>query len=69
MTVVAERRIASEGVCYGVYCPQSGEVLGYVTASGGGFTGSLGEALQQNGFRLVAAESQPPTTPRADFVP
>ena len=69
MTAVAQRRIASEAVCYKVYCPESGQLLGYVTASGGLSAQPLGEALQQNGFRLVAAESQPPATPPADFVP
>jgi len=68
MTAVAERRIASEAVCYEVYCPESGQVLGYVNANGADPAQPLGQALQQNGFRLVSAESHLPTPLAADFL-
>lgn len=68
MTAVAERQITSEAVCYEVYCPESGQVLGYVNVNGADPGQSLGHALQQNGFRLVSAESHLPTPLQADFL-
>ncbi len=71
MTAVAERRTVSEGTCYEVYCPDSGQVLGYVNGNGTGadLRQPLGQALEQNGFRLVAAEPRPLALSQSDVVP
>ena len=59
MTVVAERAAAekqraSDSACYEVRYPETGEVMGYLSASGGRPGDPLGAALAQNGFRLVS---------------
>jgi len=59
MTAVAERaaaekQTASDSACYEVRYPETGEVMGYVSAMGGKPGDPLGAALAQNGFRLVS---------------
>lgn len=68
MTAIAERRIAVEKVCYEVYCPESGQILGYVKGNGVALAEPLGEALARNGFRLVTAGSRAAAGPPADLL-
>ena len=60
MTAVAERAAAekqraSDSASYEVRYPETGEVMGYVSASGGKSGDPLGSALARNGFRLVSS--------------
>lgn len=55
MTAIAERKMTAEPACYEVRCPETGEVLAYMMVSRGGVPQYLGEALEQNGLRLVAS--------------
>ena len=68
MTVVADRDAAARAACYEVQFPETGEILGYVTVSGASCADGLGDALRQNGLRLVPAELQQPTDQRTGFL-
>jgi len=69
MTVVADRDAAARAACYEVQFPETGEILGYVTVSGASCADGLGDALRQNGLRLVRAEPQPPADQRTGLLP
>jgi hypothetical protein len=69
MRVVADRGTAARAACYEVQFPETGEILGYVTVSGASCADGLGDALRQNGLRLVPAELQQPTDQRTGFLP
>ena len=69
MTVVADRDAAARTACYEVQFPETGEIVGYVTVSGAGSADGLGDALRQNGLRLVPAELQQPADQRTGFLP
>jgi hypothetical protein len=69
MTAFEHREIAAKGVCYEVQFPETGEILGYVTADGASSGDGLGQALRQNGLRLVRAELQQPADQGTGFLP
>jgi hypothetical protein len=69
MTAVADREIAARGDYYEVQFPETGEILGYVTVGGANSADGLGEALRQNGLRLVPAALQQPAEAEAGFLP
>ena len=69
MTAVADREIAAKGGCYEVQFPETGEILGYVTVDGASSGDGLGEALRQNGLRLVPAALQQQAEAEVGFLP
>jgi len=53
MTALTEQRIRAQCVHYEVLCPETGEVLAYVTLTPDDSLSPLAEALLRNGLRLV----------------